>query len=175
MDVEESLQRASEMQAEQESDQPQQSEHESFDAFWTEVEASRTPEYETIRGVRVRVPNSGDMTLRFKRDLSQMDMGDVSEDEAQRVVGELFGAEALESWVDAGMSEEQFGVVMAWGMARASGKKITWREAYDAVIEGKAPDRLKQNTKNPTSKRASGSTGGRSRGGSQRKGGRRKR
>ncbi|TQN26089.1 hypothetical protein FHX37_4627 [Haloactinospora alba] len=174
MDVEESLQRASEIQADQESDQPQTSEHESFDAFWAEVESAREPEYETILGVTVKAPDSRDMTLQFKREMSQMDIQNVSEEEAQRLVAKLFGDHALESWVDAGMSEEQFGVVVAWGIARASGTKMTWREAYTAVVEGKAPERLKPNPKNPTSNHASGNTGGRSKGGSRRRGGRRK-
>lgn len=173
MDVEESLQRASELHEEQGQEQPQPSEHESFDAFWQSLTPSEE-RTETICGVTVTVPTSERMTLRFRRELERLDMHgrETTDEEMRTVVSDLFGADVLDRWTDAGMTEQQLAVVMAWGIACASGKEMTWREAYAAVVEGKAPDRLKQ--KNPTSNGASRNSGGRSKGGQRRKGSKRK-
>ncbi|GAA1994396.1 hypothetical protein GCM10009799_20630 [Nocardiopsis rhodophaea] len=182
MDVHESLERAAEIQAERDAANPQASDHESFDAFWAEVEAKqkaeKAPRTETILGVTVQVPTPDTMTLRFRRQLDQlnMDRRGTTEAEVRAVLADLFGPDALDAWTDAGMTEQQLAVVMAWGIACASGTEITWREAYEAVTEGKAPDRLTAGAAGAaTSTRRSGGTGGRSKGGQRRKGGRRKR
>jgi hypothetical protein len=177
MTTAESIERAAQIQAEQEAAQPAAAEPDSFDAFWAEVEAAAAPpRMEIILGVTVQVPTR--MTLRTRRALDGIDMGAASEAEVRKVVGDLFGADALDAWVDAGMDDRQFGVVLAWGMASAMGRDITWREAYEAVTKGKAPravvkDRALAAKTGLTG--ASGGTGGRSKGGRSRGGSRRRR
>jgi hypothetical protein len=182
MDVQESLDQAAAIQAERDAAEraaEQAAEHETFDAFWAEVKSAEAPRYERILGVSVRVPTS--MTLRFRRTLEQLDIHgrDTSEEEVRQVLSDLFGPSALDAWTDAGMDDEQLSVVMAWAIACAGGREISWREAYDAVMSGKAPASIAKEralaAKTPSSTARSGGTGGRSRGGRSRRGSGRKR
>lgn len=179
MDVQESLGRAARIQAERDAADQQAAGQEptSFDEFWAEVEhrAPAARRTETIRGVAVEVPGPERMTLRFRRMLDRLDIHgrETTEDEIRAVLGDMFGPDALDQWTDAGMTEQQLGVVMAWGIASMSGREITWAEAYEAVTTGKAPASLTARSR--TSTGVSGSTGGRSRAGRSRAGGRRKR
>ncbi|GAA1455466.1 hypothetical protein [Nocardiopsis tropica] len=179
MDVNESLERAAALH--EETDEAartaeQLEERESFDAFWSEVKAKEKPRYETILGIAVRVPTS--MTLRFRQRLDHVDMAATSEDDVREILGDLFGVDTIDRWISAGMDEEQLAVVMAWAMACANGRTVTWRDAYEAVQEGKAKRAAKAKAlaaKSPTSTSASAGTGGRSKGGRSRKGSKRKR
>ena len=138
-------------------------EHQSWDDFWAEVQrkeaAERTgPPTQTIHGVEVRVPH--DLPLLFERKVDQLK--DASDEAAfAELVAELFGADVLDEWIDAGMTGREFEVVLAWGMANGKGRNMSFREAYELIQErdndrGKAPG-------SSTRKNArSGGSGGRS-------------
>ncbi|GAA3441065.1 hypothetical protein [Planomonospora venezuelensis] len=122
----------------------EQDQHESWDAFWAEIQRQEAAERgesatETIRGVQVVVPH--DLPLRFDRRLEQVRdssaIGDIT-----GLIVELFGADVLDAWVDAGMTAMEFRVVVAWGLARGRGRDLSFRDAYELVknnSEGKAP------------------------------------
>ncbi|MBG0830511.1 hypothetical protein HS041_22375 [Planomonospora sp. ID67723] len=138
-----------------ETEAEQQDQHESWDAFWAEIQreeadARGEAAIEVIRGVEVVVPH--DLPMRFDRRLEQV--RDSSTDgDVKALITELFGADVLDAWVDAGMTALEFRVVVAWGLAQGRGRDLSFRAAYDLVkkqSEGKAPK----------STRASGGSGG---------------
>ena len=57
------------------------------------------------------------------------------------LLGDLFGADVLDRWIDGGMTETELQVVLLWGMAHGKGQPMTHQQAYDAYrrAEGKAP------------------------------------
>ncbi len=131
---------------------------ESWDAFWAEVQGAGT---ETIRGVEVPVPT--DVPLAMEMRLKDLE-SDSSEEAIREMVSLLFGDHVLDQWIDAGMGLMEFKTVIAWGMAHATGTKVSFREAYDTVIaaeaeEGKAPNRA---ARRAASTPRSGGSGGRS-------------
>lgn len=138
----------------------EQDEFESWDAFWDEIrreeEAERGgPRTETIRGVQVVVPH--DLPLRFDRRLDQRS-GSSSEEDMRALLVDLFGEDILDQWIDAGMTDMEFRVVLMWGVANGKGKPTTFREAYELVRE-----RESGKAKSSTRKSAGGGgTGGRS-------------
>lgn len=129
----------------------------SWDEFWSEIERAEAAKRgdsatTTIRGVEVAVPH--DLPLKFDRRLALVEQ---SEDEADvhALIVDLFGVDAFEAWVDAGMKSLEFRTVLLWGIAHGKGRKITFAEAFEAVeTEGKA---LKPNR---SERRASGKAGG---------------
>ncbi|MEU8196337.1 hypothetical protein AB0C10_21375 [Microbispora amethystogenes] len=135
-------------------------EYASWDAFWDEVrreeEAERGgPRTETIRGVAVPVPY--DLPLKFDRRLDQHS-GSSSEEDLRGLLVDLFGTDALDKWIDAGMTDLEFRTVLMWGVANGKGKETSFREAYELVKEresGKASSTPKSGS--------GGGTGGRSR------------
>lgn len=132
--------------------------NESWDHFWAEVQGAGT---ETIRGVEVPIPT--DVPLALEQRLKTLE-SDSSEDGVREMVGLLFGGDVLDRWVENGMGLMEFKTVIAWGMAHATGTKVTFREAYETVLaaeadEGKAPNRA---ARRAASKPPSGTTGGRS-------------
>ncbi|MDT9688198.1 hypothetical protein Q5762_07480 [Streptomyces sp. P9(2023)] len=131
---------------------------ESWDAFWAEVQGAGT---EVIRGVEVPIPT--DVPLAMEMRLKDLE-SDSSEEAIREMVALLFGDTVLDQWIDAGMGLMEFKTVIAWGMAHATGTKVSFREAYDTVVaaeadEGKAPNRA---ARRAASKPRSASTGGRS-------------
>lgn len=109
----------------------------SWDAFWGEIQAEEAVERgeqatEVIRGVTVVVPH--DLPLRFDRRLEQL-KGSSTDESVRAMIIDLFGCDVLEQWIDAGMQQMEFRVVLMWGMARGRGKPLTFREAYDIVRE----------------------------------------
>lgn len=133
---------------------------EGWDDFWTRVNGAGT---ETIRDVEIQVPT--DVPLAMEQRLKALEDSE-SEDDIREMVGLLFGADVLGQWRDRGMGLMEFKVVLAWGMAHASGAKVSFQEAYDIVLAeeargGKAPANRAQ--RRAASKTPSGGTGGRSR------------
>ena len=180
MDVSESLERAAQLRAEADAAEAaaeRATETQSFDEFWASVED--TPETEVIQGVPVRVPSPSTVTMRTQTRLKKLDLAEVSDDQLEEAIDDLFGDGAFQRWHDAGMSLKQLGVVMAWGLASAGGTRLTWREAFEAVTQGKTPARLVKAralaAKAGTSTPASSGTGGPSKGGRSRKGSKRRR
>lgn len=105
-------------------------EHETWDAFWSEVSGGRT---ETIRGVQVRVPS--DMPLAMERRIEELRDSEAEEDVAE-LVALLFGEDVMAAWVENGMGGLEFQTVLTWGMAQAGGRDLSFREALDLVREG---------------------------------------
>lgn len=103
---------------------------ESWDDFWASVSRGRT---ETIRGVEVHVPS--DMPMIVEQRIEEL-QNSTSMDDIAELIGLLFGADVLDQWREAGMGLLEFQVVMTWGLANASGRELTFREAYDLVQEG---------------------------------------
>ena len=128
---------------------------ESWDAFWAEVSGART---EVIRGVTVQVPR--DVPFGFEERLQELSESSSREDIAD-LVESLFGAETFAAWDEAGMGLQELQVVLTWGMAQASGRDLSFREAYEMVLngaEGKAPSGQNRAARRSQSK----STGGQS-------------
>src|SRR5690606_33689431 len=108
--------------------------------FWAEVQAARTPRTETIRGVQVVVPTDLPMRVRVMADR----LGPSSSiDDIKAIVADMFGVDAYDAWVDAGMTDLEFQTVLAWGYANGSGRQATFRQAYEQVVarQGKASSR----------------------------------
>lgn len=116
--------------------------YDSWDAFWAEIEGDEKPVTETIRGVTVTVPT--ELTVRFTRRAEKLQDSSRVED-LTSLLADLFGTEPVEGWIEAGMSLLEFQTVLAWSIAHASGKPITFRQALEQVrklsaarAEGKA-------------------------------------
>lgn len=154
-------------------------EYGSWDDFWAEVERTEAAERgqaatTTIRGVTVPIPH--DLPLRFDRKLNRL-KDSTSEDDIRALLEDLFGADVLDAWVEAGMTSREFRVLLRWAVANARGTTMTFREAYDAVRadeqQGKAqtkptpstPSSAASGDSGPSSKRTSpASTASRRRG-----------
>lgn len=134
--------------------------HDSWDAFWSEVQREELAERgglptETIRGVQVVIPH--DVPMKFDR-LLEKAQGSSSEADTKAALAMLFGADVLDRWVEAGMGGQEFQVVLMWGIANGRGKPKTFREAYEMVRqaeEGKAESSTRK-------KGGKGGSGGRS-------------
>lgn len=114
--------------------------NESWDDFWAEVQGAGT---ETIRGVEVPIPT--DVPLILEQRLKAL-QDEQSEDALREMLGLLFGPTVLDQWIEAGMGVMELKTALAWGMAHATGTKVSFREAYEQVQaaeagEGKAPNR----------------------------------
>lgn len=135
--------------------------HESWDAFWAEVQREEEAERggtatEVIRGVTVNVPY--DLPLRFDRLMEKVKTSSSDED-TKMLLSDMFGVDVLDAWTDAGMTSLEFQTVLMWGFANGKGKPMTFREAYTLL---KDKDSGKASTSTPKSAE-SGATGGRSR------------
>jgi hypothetical protein len=132
-----------------------------FLAFWAQHQATKAPETKRIFGVDVVVPT--DIPLVFGDDIARLQKSERAED-MKHLLTTLFGAGVMDQWIAAGCTGEQFGVLLAWGMANAAGKPTTFAEAADLVAkaqadaEGKARNRAARRASSKTVK--SGGTGG---------------
>ena len=132
----------------------------SWDEFWSEVTAKA--ETTVIAGVTVRVPK--EITLGFEKKLTDLSESG-SLDDIRDLVRDLFGADAYDQWVANGMTETGFQAAMGWGLARAKGKELTFREAYELVVEREKnpPQAANRASRRAASKSPSASTGATSR------------
>lgn len=129
----------------------------SWDAFWSEQKRKRQAELGTaakviIRGVEVVKPH--DLPMRFDQQLTDLADSD-DENDIRGLVVDLFGKDVIDAWVANGMEDEEFKVILLWGVAVGRGRDITFEQAYEAVqSEGKslAPNR--------SARRASARSGG---------------
>lgn len=129
-----------------------------WDEFWAEVSGGRT---EVIRGVEVTVPT--DVPLIVEKRFDDLRDSD-AEDDIAELISMLFGVDALDAWRDGGMGLRELQTVLTWGMAHATGREITFREALDIVQraeEGKAPGPNRA-TRRAAPRSRSASTGARS-------------
>lgn len=137
----------------------------SWDQFWAEVSGSRT---EVIRGVEVKVPT--DMPLNFEERIGSLsDLSATSRPEDfEPLVSPLFGDGVFHQWYEAGMGAREFLTAVTWGFAQASGKDMSFAEAYELATGGDPGKALgnrqaRRTAKKAASKQPSASTGGRSR------------
>lgn len=135
---------------------PQDPAEQSWDDFWAEQQAKA--ETTIIQGVTVRIPT--EVTLGFEKRLKDVAESD-DEDDIRAVVRDLFGSDVYDQWVTNGMTVNGYLAAMGWGMARAQGRTISFREAYDMVLERQAnpPQAANRTTRRAASKPRSSSTG----------------
>lgn len=137
-----------------------------WDAFWDETlraEAAERGQAPTtvIRGVKVRIPQ--DLPLRYEAKARRLK--DSADDAAfASLLAELFGVDVLDAWREAGMGAREFRVILAWGMSHGRGKPISFREAYDIVMQADDEDEDEGDGegKAPTSTSGGSASGGRS-------------
>ncbi|MGW6458030.1 hypothetical protein ACWF94_19310 [Streptomyces sp. NPDC055078] len=141
---------------------PKRAAHQSWDDFTRETFGNRTEE---IYGVTVPVP--ADMPFGFsERAEALRDLDESSRlEEFADLVDILFGDGVFEQWAAGGMGQLQLMTVLTWGMAQASGREMTFSEAYEVVTSddpGKAMAQPNRAARRAASKPRSASTGGRS-------------
>jgi hypothetical protein len=103
--------------------------YESWDAFWAEQAAKQRTE--TIRGITVPVPS--DLPLSLQARLTDLQDSE-DEDDVAELVGLLFGEGILDRWRAAGMGLLELQVVLAWGLAHAAGREVTFAQAHAMVL-----------------------------------------
>jgi hypothetical protein len=138
-----------------------ETETQSWDDFWSEVNAKSTTE--VIRGVTVTVPT--DLPLGFQQRMTALQYSERDED-VQELVSMIFGPGVLDKWLDTGMGSREFKVILMWGMSNGGGKAISFREAYDMLLvaeaEGKAFGRPNRAARRAATRSPSSATGGQS-------------
>lgn len=103
-------------------------ESEDFDAFWRGVERKPTV-LRNVFGVDVVLPPA--LPLRFEVEARRAQESS-SEEDTRRMVGLLFGDDALDAWVAKGMDVDQFAVLLMWGTANTrSPGSLTLPEALE--------------------------------------------
>ncbi|MER8219689.1 hypothetical protein ABTZ58_03645 [Streptomyces sp. NPDC094143] len=130
--------------------------HESWDAFWAEASGGRTT---VIRGVEVPVPT--DVPLAMEQRIEELQDSESKEDLAE-LLAMLFGQDVLDQWMDAGMGMLELQTVMAWAMAQAGGRDITFGEALELVRSGEAGKLPGPKGPNRAARRATGAPAKRS-------------
>lgn len=133
-------------------------EQDDFLAFWRTQQAAATPETVRILGVKVVIPT--DMPLRVETMAAQMqDTQDVSE--LQALLVELFGADHLDTWIANGLTAGMMKVIIAWGMANATGTACTFERATELAAQAEADEKAgkDQPVPNRADRRVSSGTG----------------
>lgn len=131
-------------------------ESEDFDAFW--ATADRKPAtLRNVFGVDVTLPPS--LPLKFEVEARKA-QDSKDENDTKRLVGILFGDNALDTWTEVGMDLEQFSVLLMWGTANTrEPRSMTLHEARD-IFQSRASGQGKERTAPATtSGGASRSTG----------------
>ena len=59
-------------------------------------------------------------------------------EEVQQLVGALYGADALDHWIESGCKLRGFQVLLAYGYLHASGRDVTFDEAAELVRNAEA-------------------------------------
>jgi hypothetical protein len=114
---------------------------EDFDAFWSGVGRKATS-LRNVFGVDVTLPAA--LPLRFEVEARAV-ADSQDPDNTKRMVGILFGEDALDRWTAAGMDIEQFAVLLLWGTSNTRlPDSMSLAEARAAYLErlsdpGKAP------------------------------------
>lgn len=106
---------------------------EDFDAWREQQKAKRAGGRRVkVFGRVVALPSSLPLGLTISMD----DLAGSSDiEDVQQVVGVLYGKGALDHWIAEGCDLEDFQVLMAWGVASASGQRITFDRAVELVAE----------------------------------------
>jgi hypothetical protein len=112
-------------------------EQDDFLAFWRTRQAEAAPETKRILGVEVVVPT--DMPLRVETMAAQMqDTQDSAELKA--LLAELFGADHLDAWIAHGLTAQMMKVIVAWGIANATGTPCTFERAMELAEQAEADE-----------------------------------
>ncbi|MFF1790747.1 hypothetical protein ACFVX9_30320 [Kitasatospora sp. NPDC058243] len=152
---------------------------ESLDEVFADADAFFAAEVEQVRSATIRLYGvdyelPARVPLTFNMLLARH-AEDESMDAFARVLAPLFGASALQHWLDSGIDDRQLGIVLAWSIANIKAPGVISlrqaAEAYDKQqterAEGKAPTAsatsgAASSKTGPSSKRTSGgSTGSR--------------
>lgn len=134
---------------------------EDFDAFWSAQDRKPTS-LKNVFGVDVTLPPA--LPLRFEVEARKVAVSK-DPDDTKRMVGILFGSDALDHWIARGMDLEQFAVLLMWGTANTrQPDSMTLGQARDVYLtrmaaQGKADPGTAPGT---TSGSASSATGPRS-------------
>lgn len=136
---------------------------ESWDSYWEAAERLRKAPTTVIRGVTVTVPH--DLPLSFDRRAEQL-RASGREQDVRELVGILYGPDALDGWIDAGMGQQEFQAVLVYGLAHGRGEAMTVAQAREAVLtQGKsllanrAARRNSARSGGPSKRTSSASTG----------------
>jgi len=108
---------------------------EDFDAFWTA--RKRPTRTTTIMGETVTLPPS--LPLQFELEARKVQRSKRNQD-VQRLVGILFGQDALDRWSANGMDLEQFMVLLAWAPRAIAGQPVTLAEVADEIAKAMGGD-----------------------------------
>lgn len=111
---------------------------EDFDAFW--ASRKRKDRATTIMGVATKLPPS--LPLQFEMEAKRLSRSKRDKD-VRKLVGILFGEDALAKWSERGMDLEQFMVLLAWAPRAIAGQPVTLAEVADEVAARLAEDRAK--------------------------------
>lgn len=115
---------------------------EDFDKFWATAQR-REISLKNVMGVDVVLPPT--LPLIFQAEQKRLKNAAPDDDKAiGRLVGLLFGQDAYQRWVAAGMDIEQFGVLLMWGVANCSGNYMTLSEARNAKEKAEAEEKARQ-------------------------------
>jgi hypothetical protein len=113
-----------------------------FEAFWSSYAPTLEedkPETVTIFGVDVEIPH--DLPLKVTVQVERFqDSADI--DTIRHLVGLIFDADVLGEWIERDITEEQFAVLLVWGMANGKGQKTTFAEAA-ALVKAREADKGK--------------------------------
>lgn len=101
---------------------------EDFDAFWAGLDRKRKTT--TIMGHAVTLPAS--IPLQFELEAKAVQRSKRTRD-VKRLVGILFGEDALDRWAAAGMDQEQFMVLLAWAPRVIAGQNVSLAEVATEV------------------------------------------
>lgn len=109
-----------------------QKQEQSFEDFWATYAPTFSAEKVDIFGVLIDVPRDLPLSVTVETDRLQ-DSADI--EDIKHMVGLIFNADVLDEWLDAGLTGQQFHVILAWGMANGSGRPTSFAEAVDIVAK----------------------------------------
>lgn len=126
---------------------------EDFDAWRREQKAKRgAGKRVRIFGHVVEMPTSLPLGLTIELDkvAASSDMDDI-----KKIVGHVYGPNALDQWVAGGADLEDFQVLLAYGVASAAGQNLTFEDAAAKIADlraqeakrGKAPKKANKKGK----------------------------
>lgn len=108
---------------------------EDFDAFWQSQERTGIPV--RIRGEVVTLPPA--LPLQFEL-VARRKKNSKDPRDTEKLVGILFGEDALTKWAGAGMDSEEFAVLLAWATQRIGGGTMSMAEVAAKLQEAEGAD-----------------------------------
>ncbi|MFG1997877.1 hypothetical protein ACGFNU_01865 [Spirillospora sp. NPDC048911] len=145
--------------------------YDDFDAFWAEQRRHTGGHQIKVFGELVTLPSELPMDVEWRLEaIRDLPAGEVRA-EIEDLVGLLYGDGVLDRWRAHGITGQQFQVLLVYGMARASGREVSFEETLAEVARadqgGNVPFRTGRGRPDGPDRRSSAtssrSTGGRSR------------